>query len=388
MITAKDLIRKDVIKIDAGEVLSKLLGKISKDGEISACIFEGEEFLGLFSPFRFMKSRANIAKTKVKNYVQYVPTVDKNNTLREIASQMYEANTTMLPVIGKKFQGIVHIFDVLAQIKEIEELQEIKVQDVRHPIAITLFEDQTLGEAFHLMVEHRLLGVPVLANNETLSGFLSYGDIIKKYFLPYDLTPKGARPTLKTKAFDASKENIFAMPVKNFMESQKVFQIKKHEKITTAAQVMIQNKVYGLVVEDEPYSIITKKDLLEAIANAPYMEPQNIEFVNLNEMHVSKAIKKKIEKVAAFHAEKIGFLVKNAFSMRIHFKEYKKEGKRHKYSIHLQVFFARTSIATDKAHDWDIVRALHKGFEDLKNRIRHKYKQRRDFSAQAAMMEG
>lgn len=63
--------------------------------------------------------------------------------------------------------------------------------------------------------------------------------------------------------------------------------------------------------------------------------------------------------------------LKNLTSLIIHVKEYKKEGKRHKYSIHVRAVAPTQIFESTKAADWDLSRTLHKAFKDLEREIQH-----------------
>ncbi len=69
---------------------------------------------------------------------------------------------------------------------------------------------------------------------------------------------------------------------------------------------------------------------------------------------------------------KIQRLVKNSFSLKVHFKEHEKEGKRRKLSIHVEVITAG-KVFTAKAFDWDLARMIHKVMNKTLNEIEHHY---------------
>lgn len=57
----------------------------------------------------------------------------------------------------------------------------------------------------------------------------------------------------------------------------------------------------------------------------------------------------------------------------VHVKKYNSAGKRKKFSLHVRCIVASKEIFEScKSHDWDLPRALHKSFEDLRQQIAHK----------------
>jgi hypothetical protein len=76
--------------------------------------------------------------------------------------------------------------------------------------------------------------------------------------------------------------------------------------------------------------------------------------------------------------EKIKRDLRNTTSLLVHVKRYKKaaatEEKRQKYSVHVKVVAAtRRPIVSCKAHDWELARALHKAFNDIRNQLKHAF---------------
>ena len=63
--------------------------------------------------------------------------------------------------------------------------------------------------------------------------------------------------------------------------------------------------------------------------------------------------------------------LKNMASLRLHVKEYQKEGKRRKYSMRVEAI-APTRKFEANSFDWDFARALHKVLNKLRNEIEHK----------------
>ena len=62
--------------------------------------------------------------------------------------------------------------------------------------------------------------------------------------------------------------------------------------------------------------------------------------------------------------------LRNFASLRVHIKAYEKEGSRKKYSIRAEAI-SPTRKFESNAHDWDFVRALHKGMNKVMSEIEH-----------------
>ncbi len=69
---------------------------------------------------------------------------------------------------------------------------------------------------------------------------------------------------------------------------------------------------------------------------------------------------------------KIQRAVKNPVSLKLHIKEYKKEGKGKKYSISLEAGFSGKKLSSN-SWDWDLARAIHKALIKIENEIEHRF---------------
>ncbi len=69
---------------------------------------------------------------------------------------------------------------------------------------------------------------------------------------------------------------------------------------------------------------------------------------------------------------KIQRMLKNDFLLKIHFKEYDKEGKKKKYSINAEAIFSGKMI-NSSSWDWDLARAIHKSMRKIENEIEKKF---------------
>jgi hypothetical protein len=64
--------------------------------------------------------------------------------------------------------------------------------------------------------------------------------------------------------------------------------------------------------------------------------------------------------------------VKDSPILKVHIKEYKKEGQGKKFSINVDLHFSGKRLKSE-ATDWDLARTLHKSMIKLQNEIEHKF---------------
>lgn len=94
------------------------------------------------------------------------------------------------------------------------------------------------------------------------------------------------------------------------------------------------------------------------------IEISGIELLNEEEKEI-------VDKLFSEKYKKIQRMIKNDISLKINIKEYKKEGKRKKYSIDVGVFSSFKKIFKANAFDWELARTIHKVLNKLTNEIEH-----------------
>lgn len=94
---------------------------------------------------------------------------------------------------------------------------------------------------------------------------------------------------------------------------------------------------------------------------------QTINFDLLNEQE-----KEDFQKLFNEYLKKIERKLKNINYFIVHFKEYEKDGKGKKFSIHVKIISSAKTIEAD-TFDWDFKRAVHKVFNKLEQEIEHRF---------------
>jgi ribosome-associated translation inhibitor RaiA len=71
--------------------------------------------------------------------------------------------------------------------------------------------------------------------------------------------------------------------------------------------------------------------------------------------------------------KKIQRLIKNPLLLKVHIKEYDKDGKKSKYSINTEAIFAGKMIESS-SWDYDFARAIHKAMKKIESEMEKKFK--------------
>jgi len=96
-----------------------------------------------------------------------------------------------------------------------------------------------------------------------------------------------------------------------------------------------------------------------------------IQFVGVHDLDPDEQML--VNKIATENYEKIKRELHNVTNMVVHIKCYEKEGGKKKYSLHVRAIYPSRVIESCKSHDFDLARALHKSFDDIKEQIKHHF---------------
>lgn len=83
--------------------------------------------------------------------------------------------------------------------------------------------------------------------------------------------------------------------------------------------------------------------------------------------------RKDFDTLVSKFSRKIERKLKNISSFIINLKDYSKEGKRNKYSIHLRIISSAGKTFEASATDWDFKRTLHKTFTKMENELEKEF---------------
>jgi hypothetical protein len=95
-----------------------------------------------------------------------------------------------------------------------------------------------------------------------------------------------------------------------------------------------------------------------------------VRFVGLNDLSSEEQVT--VYQLTTENYEKIKRDLNNITNLVVHIKSYDKTGHRKKYSLHVHCIAPTHVFESCNADDWELPRALHKAFEDIRHQIAHK----------------
>ena len=391
MRTAEHIYSNDFVGIASTETVASLIGKMQAHvGQIGACILEDNALIGVFSPEKLLKSRIDIASMKVGKLARHVPQLKRTDDLLAVAGHMYDANASMLPLVENDvIIGVVHVLDVLKHIRNLPEMKNILVRNIRHPRPLTLNVNDRIDTALSIMHDEHIDRLPVVDGNGNIAGFVSYRDVIERYYAHHvaaDAQDRHMRSVTKTKAFEANRPQVPGLPVSNIMNTE-IITINEDEAIGDVIDKMIAHQVHSLLILDKqkPIGIVTQRDVLEAVIASQVPQSNNVRFIGLDELDVDSYLRIQIRRIAAHHMKKIEHFLNAEHEAIVHIKEYQRAGDRHKFSVHLRITMPGTVIPSTNAHAWNIRTALQDAFSRLEAKLQPRKSAKRRISIRTAL---
>ncbi len=372
-ITAKDIIDEDPVTANIGQTLSKVRTKMEDNNLRTIPIVDGAKFVGMLSYQDMMeKVRSDPSITKVKPLVHQPPEVQENKNLVELANLRINSGRKKFALVGEhdRLVGVIGEQEMADAAKETDELQPVDVEDLMTPNVITIDEDKSHETARELMMDNNISRLPVL-NNDDLSGVITSNDLLRA-MIPREQMQKGD--------YKAHKDSLSDIPVREVMKKTESFDatiIDDHDAtVTSAIDAMQQNNKREVVVinDNTPSGILTLRDVVDFVARHEAVEGIQVQLSGVDVDEEKAAITDKVETQLRGG---LGRLLDRPEELRIHVKQYEKDGKRHKYSLRFKLVSAQ-GVTTVNTHGWDLLNAVDEGLDELETVIKKQKEKKRD----------
>jgi CBS domain-containing protein len=272
MVTAQDILNKNVQQIDANEPFHKIMS-VLKDTD-AIVVTEKKQYKGMLLKRCLMDQKFSL-QTKVHNAVTNTPKISPTEPLEEVARVMVENNVYHLPVLNNEvFLGIVSAEDVVKKLTE----QNIGTQPIKsimctQPLSVSPHD--TIGKALHLFQQEHITYLAVVDHN-TVVGAVTIDSIIKNV-LHGQSTVEGRDD------FESERRQKLDFPVKTIMQEEP-FLLSPEATIREAHTTMHKTELPGVLIgkENRLHGVVTHKELLAPYAGFDKEETIAIQFHHRN----------------------------------------------------------------------------------------------------------
>ncbi|MBT5343160.1 CBS domain-containing protein [Candidatus Woesearchaeota archaeon] len=373
----KPIITEDYVVLDDEATLSQMIGKMRTFEKRVGLVFRKDKYLGLIEKKKLLKSRIDVSKAKIKNFVQKSPIINENADIIETAYLMYQSDVKHVPVEKeKKIVGVVSSLDLVRLAIKLPEMDKVKVADIKLSKPAMINKGDPVATAMSVMHQERVDHLPVFEQGQVY-GIISFKDILRRYLNwspKRDVSAKFNQMASSGGSL-ADMPKLDQLPVSDFSTNDNLFTVQSNESLVNATKVMVENRLSDLLVmeNDDFVGLLTVKNILRNVGSLKIPKNYNIKFVGLNKSRLEPYQKVNIKKIAANETFKLQRKIKNELDVTIHIKDYQKTGGRHKYSVHLRLEFPGQMI-TSEQDDWEIETAIRKTFNNAKNAVKKKFR--------------
>ena len=358
-----------------------MIGKLKESDKKSGLIFQKGKYKGIFDNKKVLQRKLDPTNTTLSKFVQKTPMVNEHADIIETSSMMFKSNIDFLPVESKKqIVGVISSLSLARIGSELPETSKMKVKDCLLDKPTIIQKDDPIARALEIMYQDHTEHVPIFDKSK-LFGIVSTQDLIRNYFnWPRKRTVSsklGKNVGKETKGSQSDISNLSLLPIVNLSTNQNLVTISNTSSLKEAVSLMVKKNISAILVMDgnKLLGLLTLKNVLRAIGSLEIPKNFNIQFVGLKELDWHPYEIGALKKIAANEAFKLQRSIKNDFNLVIHFKEYQKDSKKHKYSVHLKVEFPGKMVAASQ-DDWDWRTAIRKTFTNAQNELGKKFKER------------
>ncbi|NHN62424.1 CBS domain-containing protein [Haloarcula sp. JP-Z28] len=288
-----DIATREFVEVDANKRLGKVRSIFERENPKGIIVTEDDDYTGVITQKQLVQSHVE-DNAKAGAMTRSAPKVERTDDVREVARVLVEGGVKLAPVFeAGELWGIVTEDDILDAV--LDNLDALSVDDIYTRDVITVSEDTNVGQVVNLLRKHGISRLPVLGDDDGLTGMVTRHDIVDVVVRDMNKTTRGDR--------SGEIERVLDMPVYDVMSSP-VETAKLGDSVEDAVARMLENDFAGLVVtpeDDDTHvaGILTKTDVLRALTYTEE-EHMDVQITNIKLLDtISRAdIRSDIETVA------------------------------------------------------------------------------------------
>ena len=94
---AKEVMRKDFIRVDKSMTISKLIGKLRNKKDDAALVFDNKKLLGIVTRSAMVNSKLETTSENINKIIWHVPHLHLKTDITDIATLMFHSGSRILP---------------------------------------------------------------------------------------------------------------------------------------------------------------------------------------------------------------------------------------------------------------------------------------------------
>ena len=290
---------REYVDVDASTRLGKVRSLIEKQNPKGIIVTRDGEYADVLGERELLQSHiedaAKVAALIKPSRNDPAPKLARTENVRDTARKLVESGRKVAPVFddGGELWGIVTADAILEAV--LENLDALTVEQIYTAGVVTVTEDDTVGVVINRLREHGISRLPVVNENDQLTGVVTIYDVSDVVIRDMERMQKGDRA--------GDLDRVLDMPVYDVMNSP-VETATVGDSVRDAVGTMLEYDYGGLVVTpvDDDRSVagvLTKTDVLRALS---YTEEDHmdVQITNISLLDtISRVdVRKDIEQVA------------------------------------------------------------------------------------------
>ncbi len=384
-ISAEEIINTEPVKAQNDKSLASIKNKMEEEELRAIPVVDSknnlEGVIGYRDLIRYVQF--NPETTKLKKVMHQPPELDIEDNLVELCSLRINSGRKLLVnTEGKKLKGVIGDREFLEGFAEADELEKVSTRDIETRDLETVFEEDSLEEARHRMLDKNISRLPVLDKNGNMTGIIDSVDVLKT-MIPREApdtsqaNPQGDEGGEPYRA-GGEKEKLSEVPTEELM--QRIFLTsEEHMSVKEAAQQMFDEERDEVIFVDGnyPQSIVTIKDISQHLAD---YAPGNTVFVNISGLDLPEERQVVMNKIKTQLQGSLGRKLDRAEELRLVVKKAEKDGKKHRWDIDLRLSSEYGLTKIDE-EGWELMDVVDRALEELNTVVRKKKEKRNDHRA-------
>ena len=305
------------------------------------------------------------------------PEFDETDSLIDLAELRIESGRKMLVTTkGEKLGGIVGDEEFREALAGKDEFSQVSTLDLGPNQVLTVFEEDSIEEARHKMLDNNISRLPVLDKNGNLTGIVKSTDLLK---IMISRERQGSGGTSRDSMKDlkisggSEKASMSDIDVSEVMDRTPLT-VEGHIKADKALEKMSDRNAKELIIVDDSYpeGIVTIKDYIQEVAN---LRQRDMVLVNLTGLEVAEEKAAVHEKIETQLRGSLGRKLEQPEEIKLRVKKAEKDGKKHRYEGTMKLFseYGQTTVQSEA---WDLLEMVDDCLSELNRVIRDKKEKR------------
>jgi len=380
-ISAKNMMEENPFTVGAEQRISQVRDKMeNRNLRAVAVTDEKNRVQGAISYRDLIRQiQFNPEKTKLKKVMHTPPTFEASDSLIDLAELRINSGRKLLVAEeGEKLKGIVGDEQFRSAVLEADEMENISTRDLATYEVIEAFEDDSIEEVRHKMLDNNISRVPILDGDGNLVGVLRSTDVLGT------MISREGQNSGGTSGDSLKDTRIAGGNEKREMSTVKVSEIMSRTPTTyeghfsgrEAIQLMQDRESHEVIIVDDKYpeAVITVKDFIRELSD---MEIGNAVLVNLVGLDVAEEKAAVHDKIKTQIQGSLGRKLENPQEITLRVKKSEKDGKKHRYEVTLKLFSDLGQFTVNE-EAWDLLEVVDSSLEQLNAQVRKKREKRKD----------